>query len=250
MDEKTPESDSTDKKKETTRPGIPVQRVPKSGTKSETPLEPNTESTRPVPTDPDFTPPDPVDADATVPFVPGADQTQPTELDAGATQPVEPAPSEEATQAVTPSAAEPDAEAPDVQPTQPLDTAALTRHPTGSPESTGGWYGSEIQANQQSQNAIDPDQTIPSLPGDPSRLEQTQPATSMDQTRASGTRPVGAGSSQLPPPPYSGGASHPPPTTNQPAPIPRLPARDPQYHHLHQGFACSAPAARSHRLLR
>ena len=43
MDERKPESESTDKKNETTRPGIPVQRVPKSGAKSESPLEPNTE---------------------------------------------------------------------------------------------------------------------------------------------------------------------------------------------------------------
>src|SRR3990170_68394 len=226
MDEKTPESDSTDKKKETTRPGIPVQRVPKSGTKSETPLEPNTESTRPVPTDPDFTPPEPVDADATVPFVPGADQTQPTELDAGATQPVEPAPSEEATQAVTPSAAEPDAEAPDVQPTQPLDTAALTRHPTGSPESTGGWYGSGIQANQQSQNAIDPDPTHPRQHVDETDPDATRvtPAAYNQSARANtqATRPR----PPVPPPPSgirvqrAGSAVPPPPPVRVVEPVP------------------------------
>ena len=149
-----------------------------------------------------------VDAEAAVPDVPVNDQTQPTVLDSDATQPVEPAPTEADTQAVTPAVKTDETTAPDMQPTQPLDTAAISRHPTGTPESTGGWYGSEIEANQKPKPAMDPDQTMPSLAGEPSSLEQTQPAASMDQTRASGTRPVGSGNASLTPPPYSNDPAH------------------------------------------
>lgn len=75
-------------------------------------------------------------------------------------------------------------------------TAALSRHPTGQPEETGGWYGQadetpdeSTRANLPSRPAEDIEQTRPVLPSDPN---QTRVSSGQPITRPSG-RPTPSG---------------------------------------------------------
>jgi len=192
----------------------------------ETPLEPSNEFTRPVPPipgeDPSETPADisaqtPDETPAGPETPPELASTQPTPLentesdetvssapDPGVTQPHFPLPSEAETQAVPASSEE---IKPDTQPTQPLDTTALMRHPTGTPDSTGGWYGEDLTRANPVQPPADPNQTVPNLPGEPSPLDQTRPSIPGDQTQVNATQPAGAGTTP-PPPPYSSDPTH------------------------------------------
>lgn len=96
----------------------------------------------------------------------------------------------------------------DAEPTQPMDTTALMHHPTGTPDETGGWYGEDLDApDQTAPTSTDPDQTVPNLASDLSAVEQTQPSTSGDRTRASSTQP-GKSGEVPPPPPYSDDPAH------------------------------------------
>jgi len=89
----------------------------------------------------------------------------------------------------------------DEQPTQPMNTTALMHHPTGTPEETGGWFGESLGASEH-KSAVDPDQTIPNLSKDLGGEEATRPSLIDERTRASSTRPIGAG--EIPPPPPFG----------------------------------------------
>ncbi|MFA5836133.1 MAG: transglycosylase domain-containing protein [Bellilinea sp.] len=211
MDEPKPESDSPKNNPESTQPGSPLRRsndsentLPLQNKEDQPETQDNpTDQTVPV----EIEPPLPAEnaGDQTVPMDTQNDLTVPTELAADVTRPGIPYPPDAAeaeTQAIEPEIS------PDMQPTQPLDTAALMRHPTGSPESTGGWYGQEMESPQEPTPPFDPDQTVPSLPGEPSPLKKTPPSSFDEQTLASGTRPLGAGGTPTPPPPFSSDPAH------------------------------------------
>ena len=168
MDEPKPESDSPKNNPESTQPGSPLRRsndsentLPLQNKEDQPETQDNpTDQTVPV----EIEPPLPAEnaGDQTVPMDTQNDLTVPTELAADVTRPGIPYPPDAAeaeTQAIEPEIS------PDMQPTQPLDTAALMRHPTGSPESTGGWYGQEIESPQEPTPPFDPDQTGPRRPG-------------------------------------------------------------------------------------
>ncbi len=219
MDEQKPESDSLDNNPESTQPGSPLRRLDDSENTLPLQNEPDqtvsqgedANQTVPVEMEPDLPVENagdqtiPVDSSPAAPVENQADQTVPFEPEPGVIPPGtfgQPDTAGSETQ-------ETDSEiSPDMQPTQPLDTAALMRHPTGAPESTGGWYGQEMEPPEKTTPSFDPGQTVPSLPGEPSPLEKTPPSSFGEQTRASGTRPLGAGSTPPPPPPFSSDPAH------------------------------------------
>jgi len=87
-----------------------------------------------------------------------ADQAEPDRVDAESGHGMEPTAESQAEQ----PSAEPDIPWDDL-PTQPMNTTVLMRHPTGTPEEIGGWYGEGLESPEvTSPTGTDADQTIPS----------------------------------------------------------------------------------------